>query len=345
VHVPFDGGTFDGAQDVAVQADGKIVVVGVTDPGGQVGKDDFAVARFNADGTPDTTFGSGGKTSTDIAGSTDVARRVRIQPDGKILVAGDAVVVASPTVSAQEFALVRYNSDGTPDTTFGLAGSGKVFDSPGRSFNVLNGLAVQSDGKIVLAGLTADNGANAPTEVGLIRYLSTGIRDTTFGQLGNGTVDSNLQLATSSEADDVSVMPDGAVFVTGRSADAGSTQFVLAAFYSDGRLASGAGLTKFSDANDRPADMLTQTDGKIVVVGQSANIGANPDMAIVRYAGSSTTFGPDASFGAEGKITVDFFGGRDNAIGVVQQSDGKLVVGGLAQNGAGNFFALARLMP
>jgi uncharacterized delta-60 repeat protein len=270
---------------------------------------------------------------------------VRIQPDGKILVAGMAAFFAAPAVSVQEFALVRYNADGSLDTTFSFGGGGIVHDSPGRGFSILSGLTLQSDGKIVLAGLTADNGANAPTDVGLIRYLANGTRDDTFGSSGNGTVDSNLQLATSSQAEDVLVMPDGTVFVSGESAVAGSTQFVLGAFSSEGRLATGAGLTKFSDQNDRVRSMLRQADGKIVVVGQKANIGTNPDMAIVRYAGSGAAFGPDSSFGTDGKVTVDFFGGRDDAIGVVQQADGKLVVGGLARNGAAPVFALVRLMP
>jgi uncharacterized delta-60 repeat protein len=348
-HVPFDGGSFDGAEDLAVQPDGKIVVVGVTDPGGQIGKDDFALARFNSDGTLDQSFGTGGKTSTDIAGNTDIARRVRIQPDGKIVVAGHAIVQAAPSVFVQEFALVRYNANGTPDATFSRGGSGKVRDSAGRSFNDQRGLVIQSDGKILLAGITADNGAAAPTDAGLVRYwgdvhpgsVVAGDRDETFGALNNGTVESDLQLV-SPDVDDALVTADGTVFVAGHAVIGGSARFILAPFSGDGRLAGGAQITQFSDQGDFANGMLQQADGKIVVVGQSANLASNADMAIVRYAGSGAAFAPDASFGTDGKVTVDFFGGRDNAFAVVQQADGKLVIGGLAQNGQGIFVALAR---
>jgi len=352
VTVPFDGGAFDGALDVAVQADSKIVVVGVTDPGGQVGKDDFALARFNADGTLDTSFGSGGKTSTDIAGSTDIARRVRIQSDGKILVTGSAIRTASPTVSVTDFALVRYNSDGTPDATFSL--DGKVVDSPGRSFSVARGLAIQGDGKIVLTGHTADDGVADP-DVGLIRYVGDGAvhlpgtRDETFGLLGNGTVDSDLHLATGfEEGRDIAVVADGTVMVAasvrvGAATGGSDFGFALAAFDSDGKQKGGALLTKFSDQSDVANSMTLQDDGKIVVVGQSASLTSNADMAVARYAANGLA--ADTAFDTDGKLTIDFFGRRDSAQAVVQQPDGKLVIGGFAQGANGIFFALARLMP
>jgi len=87
--------------------------------------------------------------------------------------------------------------------------------------------------------------------------------------------------------------------------------------------------------------MLKQVDGKIVVVGQSANLGTNPDMAIARF--DDTGLALDGSFGTGGKLMVDFFGGRDSAEAVVQQADGKLVVGGFARSGAGNVFAAVRV--
>jgi uncharacterized delta-60 repeat protein len=350
--VPFNGGAFDGAMDVAVQADGKIVVVGVTDPGGQVGKDDFALARFNADGTLDTNFGSGGKTSTDIAGSTDIARRVRIQSDGKILVTGSAIRVASPTVSVTDFALARYNADGTPDTTFSL--DGKLTDSPGRSFSVARGLAIQSDGKIVLAGRTADDGVADP-DVGLVRYVGDGgvhlpgTRDETFGPIGNGTVDSDLHLATGfEEGRDVAVAADGTLMVAaslrvGAAVGGPDFGFSLASFDSAGNQQGGALITKFSNKSDIANSMTLQADGKVVVVGQSANLDSNADMAVARYNASGLAL--DTSFDADGKLTVDFFGGRDSAQAVVQQPDGKLVIGGFAQGANGLFFALARLAP
>ena len=99
----------------------------------------------------------------------------------------------------------------------------------------------------------------------------------------------------------------------------------------------------FSTENDRPRAMLKQADGKIVVVGQAANGSSNADMASARFDASG--FGLDTSFGTAGKLTIDFFGARDDAYAVVQQPDGKLVVGGFARSGAGNVFAAVRVTP
>jgi uncharacterized delta-60 repeat protein len=99
----------------------------------------------------------------------------------------------------------------------------------------------------------------------------------------------------------------------------------------------------FTTDNDRPRAMLKQADGKIVVIGQAANFVSNADMAIARF--DATGFSLDPSFGTGGKLTVDFFGARDDAYAVVQQVDGKLVVGGFARSGAGNVFAAVRVAP
>jgi hypothetical protein len=95
--------------------------------------------------------------------------------------------------------------------------------------------------------------------------------------------------------------------------------------------------------SDRPMQMLLQSDGKAVIVGRSGDLSSNSDMAIVRFDAGGLS--PDTSFGTNGVLTIDFFGGRDSAEAVVQQPDGKLVVGGFARVGSGIVFALVRLMP
>jgi uncharacterized delta-60 repeat protein len=350
VHVPFTGGVFDTAQDVAVQADGKIVVVGFTTT--LAGQDDFALVRFDSSGAVDSSFGSGGTVITDFNGSTDRARRIRIQPDGKLLVAGFMSVVIPPSVAFESFALARYNIDGSLDTSY--ADGGKTHDSPAGSFDYAQSLALQADGKVVVVGGAANDGASDP-DVGIVRYLGDtdlglpGWRDDSFGALGNGTVQSNLGLATGFEdASDVVVAADGSLMIAGRvragvAVGGSDFGFALAPFGSDGRQQGGALITKFSDSSDHARSMLLQDDGKIVVVGQSANLSTNPDMAVVRYAATGT--GYDTSFGTDGKLTIDFFGGIDGAEAVAQQPDGKLVVGGFARFNGKTVLALARLVP
>ena len=158
----------DDARAVAVQGDGKIVVVGRA----QLGKYDFLVVRYNADGSLDTTFDGDGWVTTDFAGSHDRAYAVTLQTDGKIVVAGSALL--GPTIN--DFALARYNSDGSLDTSFDGDGRATTSFHPAGSNDFAYDVAVQTDGKIVAAGYTwSDGGAFA-----LARYNSDGSLDTSF---------------------------------------------------------------------------------------------------------------------------------------------------------------------
>ena len=131
-----DFGDTDLVYSVAVQSDCKILVAGVADNGSNY---DFALARYNTDGSLDATFGGVGKLTTDLGGS-DYGYSVAIQSDGKIVVAGQ---------SNNDFAVARYNTDGSLDTTFGDDGT-KTIDLGGTEAGGY--LAIQSDGKMVVAG-------------------------------------------------------------------------------------------------------------------------------------------------------------------------------------------------
>src|SRR5262249_12949348 len=130
------------ANDVAIQSDGKIIAVGGThSSGGRSDNPDFAVARYTTSGALDTTFGSGGTVTTGWGKKSDEASAVAIQSDGKIVVAGS---------SNNDFALVRYNTNGTLDKNFGS--SGKQVTDLGSGSDGITALAVQADGKILSAG-------------------------------------------------------------------------------------------------------------------------------------------------------------------------------------------------
>jgi uncharacterized delta-60 repeat protein len=141
--VTTDFGDVDRADGVAIQADGKIVVAGSA---GGAGGPDFAVARYNTDGSLDPTFDGDGKVTTDFASNHDQGFAVALQADGKIVVAGEAFLMDL------DFALARYNTDGSLDATFG-GGDGKVSTDLGLSENdAALAVAIQADGKIVAAG-------------------------------------------------------------------------------------------------------------------------------------------------------------------------------------------------
>jgi uncharacterized delta-60 repeat protein len=340
VTVPFSGSVFDAATatDVAVQVDGKLVVVGFTHVNNQ---DDFALARFNANGTLDTSFGSAGKLSTDFFGNTDQARRVRIQPDGKIVVAGLATTGSGVTANT-DFAVARYNPDGSLDTTFGSGG--KVNTNIAGKYDSALGMALQGDGKIVLAGRVGVDGGLDP-DFGVARYDASGNLDASFG--AGGIVRTDFGLGNWEEAADVAVQGDGRILVTGRVRIGAAFTFALARLNGDGTADAGfgtAGLatTAVTSQSDVAKALLIQADGKIVVVGQSTNLSPNPDMAIARYQANGSL---DTAFGAAGKLTVDFFGAIDGAEAVAVQPDGKIIVGGFARNAGTTGFALIRLVP
>ena len=180
------GGRWEGASSIALQGDGKIVVAGTTEVGQFAA---FAVARYNSNGTLDTNFGSGGKVITGFANDTDrvalgpvsaQAYSVAVQPDGRIVATGYANVDGE-----EDFALVRYNANGTLDATFGAGG--KVITEFGRlqqgfSYAFGNSIAVQSGGKIVVAGEAyISSGLVLNRDFALARYNSNGTLDTSFG--------------------------------------------------------------------------------------------------------------------------------------------------------------------
>jgi len=295
---------------LAIQADGKLVVAGGA--GG-----DFALARYNPDGSPDSSFGTSGKVTTDF-GVQDTARALTIQADGKLIVFG-----STNTAGRVDFALARYNPDGSPDSSFGVEGKVTTDFIGGR--DEASALAIQIDGKLVAAGSATDPLTGIP-KFALARYNADGSLDSSFGVGGKVTTDfGGISVASS-----LAIQGDGKLVVAGQ---AFFLSFALARYNADGSLDSSFGVggkvtTDFGGSGQALA-LAIQADGKLVVAG-----GAGGDFALARYNPDGSL---DSSFGVGGKITTDF-GGFGQAFALAIQADGKLVLAG----GAGNDFALAR---
>jgi len=306
---------FGDETDLAIQADGKIVMVG--------GKFiDFVLARFNADGTLDTAFGNDGKVTTDLAGgfAQERARAVAIQSDGKIVVAGET----TSSTGDVAVALVRYNADGTLDSTFGNAG--KVFGSViGRAFDV----AVQPDGRIVVAGDAPV--PNVATDFGdflLARFEANGTLDTTFGTVGVVVQD---MTGSTDLARNLVLQPDGALVVSGDPFGSDpSRRTSIARYTASGQLdASFAGGGKLIIGGAYVGEGLAlYGDGRLVLVGSSPVLNVQNDVshfAALRLNADGTF---DDSFGDSGIATTSITGLTDVAHAVVVQPDGKVVVAG-----------------
>lgn len=206
------GATTERAVDTAIQSDGKIVAAG--ESGG-----DFALARYNPDGSLDISFGGDGKVTTDFGGVRDIADAVAIQSDGKIVAAGRFF----PRPYSDDFALARYNSDGSLDTSFGV--SGKVITNLGGA-DVIEDVAIQSDGKIVAAGFRLFPG----WDFALARYNPDGSLDTSFGV--NGVVLTDI--GGSDIAFALAVQPaDGRYVAAGASESDTDSDFALARYFGD----------------------------------------------------------------------------------------------------------------
>ncbi len=161
------------ARALVIQPDGKILLAGSGSP--RFGTD-FALARYNTDGSLDSTFGAGGKVTTDFFGSEDQARALIIQPDGRIVAAGYAGLPNRPST---DFAIARYNGNGTLDPAFGAGG--KVTTDFFNGYDGVSALALQPDCMIVAAGMVSARGGS---DFGLARYNGDGTLDTTFGSSG-----------------------------------------------------------------------------------------------------------------------------------------------------------------
>jgi uncharacterized delta-60 repeat protein len=302
------------ATGVAVQSDGKIVA----------GGGHFALARYNPDGTLDTSFGSGG--STQPTGGD--AHALVLQPDGKIVLAGS---VCYPCV----FSLARYNADGSLDTTFGSGGRATASFSPSATFNDSGAMAValQGDGKLVAAGNAGSLfGGNA---FGVARFNSDGSLDGSFGSAGLAIA--NFYYWEQADARAVAIQADEKIVVGGSAAG----QFVLARFNPDGTLDATFG----SGGLARPAygyayTVAVQADGKIVEAGQDLS-GNQIQVARVNADGS-----PDSSFGSGGVATTNFLPTAvyTAALAVQVQKNGKVVTAGTAF-GNSTSFALTRFNP
>lgn len=203
-------GTRDQATSLALQPDGKIVVLGMSDMGSE---DDFSVARFNADGSLDFDFNGSGKTTVSFtAGDNDFGTEVALQPDGKIVLGGYTDAVGT----RNNFALARLNANGTLDTSFGTNGK-TVTDFNGLD-DLAQGLVIQPTGHIILGGF-ADN-ASTFNDYALARYTSAGALDPTFGTNGKVTTDLGTTLGGVSDASDdqayaLLVQPDNKLVLAG----------------------------------------------------------------------------------------------------------------------------------
>jgi uncharacterized delta-60 repeat protein len=265
-----------------------------------------SMVKASGDGSLDATFGSGGKVITSVTVG-DSGKSVVVQSNGKIVVAGDGF---------GDIELVRYNVDGSLDVSFDS--DGKVVTDVGFNDSG-NAVALQNDGKIVVAGTTG----TPTTDFAIVRYSTDGSLDPSFGTGGIVTT----SIGRNDDAKSVVIQSDGKIVVAGTS----DSDFVVVRYTSSGVLDSGFGtggkLTTDigSSTNDSANSVAIQSDGAIVVAGTDLN-----DFALVRY---TSTGALDNTFDTDGKLTTDIGSSTsDSAKSIAIQSDGAIVVAGTSSS-------------
>jgi uncharacterized delta-60 repeat protein len=325
-------GRSDKLQSIARQTDGKIVAAGFSYMP-STPTYDFALTRYNSNGSLDTTFSGDGKLIANFGG-IDQAFSLAIQANGKIIVAGQT---CNDAFTMCDVALARYNIGGTLDHTFGTNGK-QTSDFGGGDNGSLGGIAIQSDGKIVVAGYMW-NGTDY--DFAVYRYLSDGTQD--------GMVKIGFGTGRQDYASDLVIQSDGKILVAGYSGDAdgNNNNFAVARLNANGSLDTtfsedGRQTTNFG--NDEYASSIAlQDDGKIVLAGNKWADDTTDYFALARYTASGDL---DTTFNNTGKVVTSFMGiGQEaNASDIIVQSDGKIVAFGqtTTDSVAGNDFALAR---
>ncbi len=306
-----------------VQTDGKILVIG------QRGSD-FALGRYNANGSLDSGFGNAGITITDFNSRLDTANALSLQPDGKIIVVGSSRADAS---SNPDFAAARYNQNGTLDSGFGTAGT--VLTDFNAGSDVANAVLVQSDGKIVLAGIRADN-TNAQPAMALLRYKPDGSLDPLFH--GTGKVVPAIG-QPDGIANAVAQQADGKLVVFGSSGG----RFALLRLTLNGSIDGNFGnlgivLTDVGTGlkTDTGSAMLIEGDGTILCAGDSLT--TEDHFVLTRHNPNGSL---DGSFGTGGKFFTPLGGDRAILGGMTLQSDGRVLLGGFFRvNPIGQFAVL-----
>ena len=322
----------DTIHEILLLSDGRYAFTGHagTATTGSGGDYDCVAVLRKANGDLDNSFAGNGKKFVQFhASNDDQCFAGALQSDNKILVGG---WVQDGGSAGWEIALARLNTDGTLDTSFGSGGK-IIEDLPGSSGSFITSIEIQADGKIVVAG-TSDN------DFFVIRYTTTGTRDTTFSSDGIHTFD--LGASSTDTLRSMKIQSDGKIVVAGY----GSGDWGVARLTSSGAMDTSFGggdgitVTDFGGSADEAWGLAIASDGKILVGGHTNASGT--DFAVARYTSAGVL---DTGFSSDGKATADFGSGRtDRAYAIGIDGDGNVLLAGSSKTGNDEDWAYAKFL-
>ena len=308
---------YDGAYAMALQADGKVLITG---PSGVNGDLDALVARFNADGSMDTSFGTDGVATFDINGD-DYTFAIAVQDDGKILLAG-----STKTGSNTDMLVLRVNTEGSLDTDFGVAGT--VTLDGGSANDKVNAMVVRPDDHVVIGGTGTTSGFSC---FYLAQLNDDGTLDTSFGTDG---VVKHLVSADNSQLNALALMNDGRIVAAGNSKEVSTmNDFAVCRYMTDGTFDStfngtGKVVIAASTANDNANGVAVQSDGSIVIGGvENSTSSSAAIVTLTRLLEAGTL---DSTFGTAGLSHLFVGGAPTRAAQVLIQPNGAIIACGTA---------------
>ena len=279
--------------------------------------------KAQAVGGLDFSFDSDGRV-TYLSDKEEIAYAMAVQPDGKILVGGRIDIAASIC----HFILIRYNTDGTLDSNFGT--NGVVETTLHGTEDVINAIALQPDGKIVVAGTSWSD--ITAYDIAFARYNTNGTLDNTFGNNGIKLID--IRGTDDKINSALVIQPDGKIVAAGFTHSDLSYDFLLVRLNAGGTVdasfgINGIAITDIADAtSDAIRGIALQPDGKIVAIG-SSNINSTVSFIAARYSSDGTL---DATFGNSGLVVgINTEENTEEPFAVSLQPDGKIVSAGLQQ--------------
>lgn len=317
------------ANAVVVRSDDRIYAAGTSYNGSNA---DFTVVRYHTNGTLDTAFSSDGIVTTDFNSADDGANAMTLDANGMVVVAGYARNGAN-----RNFAVARYRTDGSLDTAFSADGK-QTINFAASSDDMAYGVAIQSDGRIVLGGHSHNN---TQTHFAMARLLTDGTLDGSFD--GDGMAVSSVDTTHGIQAHAL-VLQNEKIILAGRSLQL-ENRSILARFNSDGSADTSFGtagyyVQSYSTGDDVYYGVAVDSSNRIVAVGHALN--ANMDFLTVRVLNTTaSSLGLDSSFDSDGIVITTVGAGDDISIGMAYKS-GMLSLVGRSHNGANFDFAAAR---
>lgn len=267
----------DYAYTTYVQNDGKILIGG--DCGNGLSNNDCGIVRFNIDGSLDNSFGTSGIVITDVGVDINRCLDIEIQVDGKIVVSGSS----RNAIYNYDMTLIRYNIDGTLDSSFSSDGKVMLDFAPGKEDHAMN-LEIQPDGKILVGGTSLDL---YTSDFGLARFNSDGSLDNSFGTSGKVTtsISSTYDLGKS-----MILQNDGKIILSGYTYNGSNYDFAMVCYNSIGVLDSTFGTngivqTDFGGNTDFMLSSVMQNDGKILLAGWTSTP-TDINFIVARYTGN-----------------------------------------------------------